>query len=350
MWFIPCATKIVEAPEVFRFQYESGFVFSSANFSGTSKASPFPVGFMLWNLNIDKTLNVQNLVVDVFDEKVEKISVKTIATYEREKHLSKWIKRASANKIFPPFGSAIEVKKANKDVRDRIATDFLASLMCDGNDFQHQNLTAFLSGPYVSAGALSVMPDNFEDAMVVHAVRRVPKATWLNDRDQFLQPNKALSREFITDCAVWNLFGNSNATATLKDVVYEGTTYQVHNHFFPFLPKEVKQWKISDSDITMSLATAQDTYVAAWLASQTLSPEAQTLLQAGKELYKTYLACLNQMRTPKFKIHTWDAGWWQIRNTIADVHLEKEAFEAIKILHNTLKEKLLPEIGKYGFI
>jgi hypothetical protein len=28
--------------------------------------------------------------------------------------------------------------------------------------------------------------DMFEKAMIIHAVRRIPKATWLNNRDQFL--------------------------------------------------------------------------------------------------------------------------------------------------------------------
>ena len=103
--------------------------------------------------------------------------------------------------------------------------------MCNGNDFQHANNTALLSGPYVSAGAFSVTAENFEQAMIVHATRRMPKATWLNDRDQFMRPNKAVSAEFVADCTVWNLFSNSNQTAALQDVFYEGETYQIHNHF-----------------------------------------------------------------------------------------------------------------------
>ncbi len=93
--------------------------------------------------------------------------------------------------------------------------------MCKGNDFQNQNFTALVSAPYVSAGAFSVTPDNFEKSMVIHAVRRIPKATWINDRNQFLQPKQKLSQEFINDCVLYSLFSNSNATSALKDVVYE---------------------------------------------------------------------------------------------------------------------------------
>ncbi|MFQ7078163.1 MAG: hypothetical protein ACLRSW_09645 [Christensenellaceae bacterium] len=51
------------------------------------------------------------------------------------------------------------------DVRDRVAEGFLCSLMCCGNDFQHQNQTALFSGPQASAGSYSVTAENFEKSM-----------------------------------------------------------------------------------------------------------------------------------------------------------------------------------------
>jgi len=335
---------------IFRFKYENGFVFASSNFDGTSKNSPFPVAFMLWKLFEEKALEEQSMALDIFNENVEKIGIKTIIVEDRRTHLSKWIERPIATIKFPPFGSAIEVKCDNIDKRDRISKEFLASLMCKGNDFQNQNFTALLSGPYVSAGALSVTPENFEQAMVIHAARRIPKATWLNDRDQFMKPKGELTKEFITDCAVWNLFSNSNQTAALKDVSYEKEVYQIHNHFFPFLAKEVKKWNITDSDIAITLATATETYVAQWLTKQELSIEAQAVLDKGKEIYQFYFANLNQMRTNKFKIETWDAGWWQIKQALGDVDLCKSDLKDLKVLHDKLKEKILPKLKEYQII
>ena len=335
---------------VFNFGFERGFVFSSANFVGTKANNAFPVGFLVWKLNEEKSLENQNIVLDVFNERVEKIGTKQVFTEHRDQFLSKWIDRADASITFPPLGSAIEVKATNKDRRDRIAPSFLASLMCKGNDVQNQNFTALLSGPYVSAGALSVTPDNFDQAMVVHAVRRIPKATWLNDRDQFLQPNTELSQEFINDCTVWNLFSNSNQTASLRDVEYDGRMYQIPNHFFPFLIADVKRWKIDDSQIAESLSTGEDAYVAKWLADQELSSEAMSVLRKGKQIYQYYFENLGQIPTTKFKIENWDAGWWQIRNALGDVNLGKEIMTELKALHVTLREKILPEISKYGII
>ena len=336
--------------QIFQFTFAGGFVFSSANFEGTSKSNQFPVGFVIWKLNQPAKLENQDIVLDVFNEFVEKIDSKLVSSEHRDNFLSKWIDRPVANIKFPPFSSAIEIKKENLDKRDRISKGFLASLMCKGNDFVNQNFTALLSGPYVSAGALSVTPNNFEQAMVVHAARRIPKATWLNDRDQYMKPKAELAEEFITDCAVWNLFSNSNATAALKDVEYEKELYHIHNHFFPFPLAELKQWDIADSDIALTLANATDTFVARWLTGRVLSTEAQALLLKGKEIYMYYFANLNQMRTNKFKIETWDAGWWQIKQALGDVDLCKPELKDLKALHDTLKEKILPKLKEYKII
>ncbi len=336
--------------KLFHFSFEKGFLFSSANFSGTSKSNQFPVGFLVWNLGEACRIEQQEILLDIFDENVQKIGIKRVTTENRERFLSKWIERPAATISFPPFGSAITLKADNDDRRDRVAEGFLASLMCAGNDPQHQNNTALLSGPYVSAGALSVTPENFEQAMVVHAVRRIPKANWLNDRDQFLQPNTELSQEFINDCTVWNLFSNSNQTASLRDVEYEGRTYQIRNHFFPFPIADVKKWKIDDSQIAESLSTGEDAYVAKWLADQELSSEALSVLRKGNQIYQYYFENLGQIPTTKFKIENWDAGWWQIRNALGDVNLGKEMITELKALHGELREKILPDISRYGIL
>ncbi len=336
---------------VFHFDFVRGFTFSSANFSGTSRTSPFPVGFLIWNLAEKKRIEEQTVVLDVFDEQVRKTGRKRVQTENRERFLNKWIERPKADIVFPPFGSAIGLKTDAKDPRDRISEGFIGSLMCKGNDFQNQNFTALLSGPYVSAGALSITPDNFSQAMVVHAVRRLPEATWMNDRDQFMQPNGELADEFVNDCAVWSLFSLSNQTVSMKDVEYKGNVYQIANQFFPYCRTEMKKWQVSDSDIAMSLTSADaDRFVAIWLARQKLSAEAEELLALGREYYALFYAQLNNLATPKFKIATWDAGWWQIRRALEDQTLGNDLLKRIKAKHVVLRGKLLPQLVDYGFI
>jgi hypothetical protein len=53
---------------------------------------------------------------------------------------------------------------------------------------------------------------------------------------------------------------------------------------------------------------------------------------------------------PKFRIATWDAGWWQARCALADASLGAAELSALKQAHDALKAKLLPQLGPLGFL
>lgn len=336
---------------VFQFAFEDGFIFSSANFAGTQQANPFPVGFLVWNLSRQKKLERQKIEVTVLDDDASKLGRKRIVSEHRDRFLSKWIERVPATEIFPPLGSAIILKGTNTDVRDRVAKGFLASLMCNGNDVQHHNNVALLSGPYVSAGALSVVPGNFDKAMIVHAVRKNVRKSWVNDRDQFLQPTAKPSADFVRRCVVWSLFADSNHTASLRNVAYKGQTFQITNHFFPYPADLVKGWRASDSDITRSIKTdAADRFVATWLATQRLDSDETALLEIGREIYEAFFADFKDLPTSKYKVAHWDAGWWQIKRCLVEAGLQSERFAQIEEIKRQIGAKITEEALSLGFI
>ncbi len=336
---------------VFRYEYRRGFIFSSVNFDGTSPASQFPVGFLLWNLARSSALEAQAIEVDVFDTRVQKTGHKRLSSEHRKRFLSKWIDRPRTVAVFPPFSSAITIKAKGPDVRDRISIEFLGSLMCKGNELLNQNATALFSGPNASAGGHSITPANFEQAMVVHAVRRLPKAEWHNDRDQFMRPAiEPLPSEFVADCVAWSLYSNSNNTAALRDVSYEGLSWQVPNHFFPLLASVLRRWTVNDGAISLQLARAEDCFVARWLAAHTMSAEARAVLDCAETVWRCYFENLHRLRLPKFRISTWDAGWWQARGALGDARLGEPELSAVKVSHDALRAKLLPQLGTLGFV
>lgn len=176
--------------------------------------------------------------------------------------------------------------------------------------------------------------------MVVHMVRRLPKATWLNDRDQFMQPTKKLTPEFISDAVVWSLFAPSNQTVSLRGVEYDGEIYRMPNNFFPFKLAEVRRWECSSPEIRMQLARAtENRFAATWLAGRELSTLAREVLAAGRAVYKKFFAQLETLDVARWKISDWDVGWYQIRMALgATVDL------------SALSEKLLPQIYELGFL
>lgn len=332
----------------FQYEYKHGFMFAARNFHGTK--GKFPVGFTVWDLSVRKHLEDQTIRLDVFNDQVHKIGQKTVATISKDRFLSTWIKRPRNTRTFPAFKSAINIASSNVDTRDRICEDFIGSLDCAGNDVQNVNRVGIYSGPFATAGAHSITPDNFEKSLVVHAVRRIITPTWMNDRDQFMQPVKALSEEFIADCVVWGLFAASNQTSAMQQVHYKDETYQIINHFFPFLCDEVLKWRVEDSEIGLGLMQKDDRFVAKWLAHRSLSDEARDVLASGRSVYKLYFENLAHVRTAKFKITTWDAGWWQIRNALKDADLGTAELETNTQFRKLLQAKLLQQIYSYQFI
>ena len=190
--------------------------------------------------------------------------------------------------------------------------------------------------------------------MVLHAVKKIPKATWTNDRDAFYAPNGGiidaalpdsggravsmkppsigLPSEFVTDCGVWSAFSNKNNCTALKDVKYQGDVWQIPIQMYPFMLEEVRRWPCGHGDIAAQLATAnEDRFLAKWLAGRhtgttgvspvgdALSLAACAVLDAARALYRDFYANITHTPWMDWKIETWDAGYYQIRNAMKDI-------------------------------
>ncbi len=325
--------------KVFRYKFERGFVFSSQNFQGCT--GKFSVGFLVWNLSNQIPIESQKILLDIYNPDVEQIGEKTFSTSRSNELLNKWIERPRRTKKFPPMVSAL--KFCDKNIRcDIMAENFLADFMCMSNDFIHQGYTSFLSGVYAGGSAISVTAENFEQCMIIHMVRRLPKRTLFNDKDQFMQPTRELSREFICDAVIWSLFAPSNQTVSLRDVEYEGEVYQIANNFYPFELAEIKSWECSSPAMRLQIFRAvEDRFAALWIKNHRdeLSTAAISVLNSARTIYKRFYLELERLDVAKWKIETWDAGWYQIRMSLnATIDLSE------------LSKKLEPQIYEFGFL
>jgi hypothetical protein len=349
----------------FQYQYERGFIFPIKCFYGAT--GNFPVGFLVWNLAKKKHLKDQAITLDVFNADVEKVGTKRFPSVERTAMLNKWCPRPKwdGKSIMPTFVSAFNLKTDNKDKRNHVAPGFLCSVASKGDDFQNTNSVFILSAPYANAGAFSVTPENFERAMVLHSVKKIPKATWTNDRDAFYAPQSELPSEFVTDCVVWSAFADSNYAVSLRNVQYQGRVWQIANQMFPFLLEDVRLWPCGHGDIASQLAAAnEDRFLAKWLAARDFSTEARAVLDAARTLYREFYANITHTPWMDWKIETWDVGYYQIRNAMkslggsrscatdgaVDAQERVPPAEALRAAHDALRAKLLPQIYSLGFL
>ena len=335
----------------FQYAYNRGFIFPIKCFYG-SKGN-FPVGFLVWNLSKRQHLKSQNISLDVFNADVEKVGTKILPSVERTSMLNKWCPRPKwdGHSIMPMFSSALSQQTENKDQRDHIAQGYLFSVVSKGDDFQNQNSVFILSAPYANAGAFSVTQENFEKAMVLHAVKKLPKATWTNDRDAFYAPSEQLPQEFVEDCIVWSAFADSNYAVSLRNVEYQGKIYQIVNNLYPFMLDEIRRWPCANGDIAAQMAAAnEDRFLAKWLTARDHSSESCSVMFAARNLYRTFYAEMMNTRWMQFKIETWDVGIYQVRSALKDAGLATAEIAALKSAHDALRAKLLPQVYSLGFL
>lgn len=334
----------------FRHKFLDGFILPSKCFSGNK--GNFPVGFLIWKLSANKSIEDQKIILDVFNEKVEKYGTKKIVNDNRTSFLSKWPKRYSNTLTLPAFSSAITVTEREIDVRDTVPNGFLCSFMCCGNDFQHVNQTALLSSPQASAGSYSVVKDNFDQSMIIHTVRRLPKPSWTNDRDQFYQPNTLnLPKEFILDCIIWSVFSDSNNTVSMKDVKYKGNVYQINNNLFPYPLSLVKNWRSDLQTINNQIfAAKEERFLADYFLNKQLSPESNAVFELGKNLYEYFYANITKSHWKEYRIESWDVGLWQIRKAVTENGTNCEELNKLKASHLLLGKKIMPQLYSFGFI
>ncbi|WP_447760934.1 hypothetical protein [Sphingopyxis panaciterrae] len=201
-----------EFRDFWRAEYLGGFAVHSRTFEGLKGS--FPISFFIWDTAGSKVID--HVTAVALDKAGNLVGEKTFLNYDGLKLLTDWVTRQPSNKQEAiPLKGAIAPATSSADLRgNRWSDGAIGWLNCAGNDFQNAVAKTFLlSSGYSSARGFFVTPENLWQSAIVFAVRLLIKPTWLNDRDQFLQPSHPLSEEFKSDCLVWMLFNGSNLTA-----------------------------------------------------------------------------------------------------------------------------------------
>lgn len=354
---IPTATlamfsklKYVNAPNFEQFRekwnakYMGGFVVHSKSFEGLK--GDFPIGFLVWKtdqLSSTRT-SLLEVVTDVLNKNAKPIGEKTFYNLPKSSYLNIWMPRLKTDGTHIPLKNAVHPQTGHAKVTSW-RTDALGYLLSNSNDLQHAStLTALFSSVCSQGNGFHVTHENLEKATLVFAVRRLIKPTWLNDRDQFLQPTEQLTDEFKTDCLLWMLFNGSNLTASANDLEWNGKKWSIVNHFIPYTEEEVDAPDRFESD-----------FMVQYLADKTLSEEATAVLDAGRQLWRAYFAHTD-VRTVRdqYKLNRPDVGWYQIRNALAERNKSGDTapvnFKPFEVAYETLTQKLRPQVFSLGFL
>ncbi len=345
--------KYVSAPTLEEFRqswnvkFLDGFIVHSKAFDGIK--GDFPIGFLIWKtFNDDITrYSISEITTEVLNKDAEPIGEKVFCSTSSSLLLTDWIDRPASNSTkVVPLKNAVIPATASKDLRGtKWADGAIAWLNCAGNDLQQASkLTMLFSSGFSSGRGFFVTETNLTKAAVMFSVRRLIKPTWINDRDQFLQPNVVLPYEFNNDCLIWMLFNGSNLTAGADNLEWNDRTWSIVNHFIPFSEDEVGAKERFESD-----------FMTRYLADKTLSAEAITLMSAGRELWKSYFSETDVHTVREtLKLNRPDVGWYQIRNALkarnSSGDYQPVSFINFDNAYKDLTDKLRPQVYEYGFL
>ncbi|MEY4768854.1 MAG: hypothetical protein RL637_1493, partial [Pseudomonadota bacterium] len=254
--------------------------------------------------------------------------------YDNNRYINDWIKPFRADK---------------KDIT------IIGKFPFKGNDFQNQNMIQIVHNmmPYnTEAGQFLINSSNLIKAAIYFAVRKCIKATWLNDRDQFLHPNKKWQKDkpFQNDCLTFALFNNN---IQIK--------YGI-NHWIPFTEYEVNAPDKFASHFMSQFIQGKlkssgngNVFGKEKIHTEPLefSAQAQAVFNAGRELWKYYLAKPDcNVNAALYDIKEYFQG----RNEKGKMNNKSED-EQYTILMNALKyslkelsKKIEPKVYEYGFL
>jgi hypothetical protein len=357
--------KYVNAPNFEKFRnawnakYLGGFVVHSKAFDGLN--GNFPIGFLVWetNQNAKKKLPIVQITTEVLDKNAQAIGEKSFFNLPNSELLSNWVGRQKSNEIdaLPVINAITPTTKTTGVRRTKWADGAIGHILNGGNDLQHaEQQTAVFSSVHSigHAGGFFVTESNLWQAVAVFSVRKLIRPNWLNDRDQFLQPNAPIPDEFKSDSLIWTLFNRGNLTAGAKELEWNGKNWSIVNHFIPFTEEEVGANGRFESDFMVKyLATLRQ----AQGERNYLSPEAKAVLATGKTLWQAYFKDIDKDgRTVRdeLKLNRPDVGWYQIRNALKKRNESGDAvpvdFSAFEDAYKLLGDKLRPQVYELGFL
>ncbi len=328
------AANFSDFRRIFCARLEKMFVMPAKTFDNVKGS--FPIGFMIWNTALHEPFTQTQS--DVYNADGEYQGKKKLYTFdEKQQSLNKWF----------------VLYKDDKGEEIGLISSYPA-------DYQNNGKTSILSKQQARY-CLHITQNNLIAFCVYLSVRYCIEATWLNDRDQFLFPNDGWQSdsEFQSDCLAFTLLHGQNRI----------TSAQGTNHWIPYTEAEVEaREKFAShfmSDFIAGKAAcnvAQDTLFAneqtslVPTAPMQFSPQAQAVLQAGRDLWRYYhQTCAASDYNPNASLYDIRA-YFQGRDDKGKMnHTSTDAdYNAlIATLRQNLKElakKIEPKIYEYGFL
>ena len=344
--------RFVDFRNRFQAKLESAFLVPAYTFDNVK--GEFPIAFQIWNTSHKEIF--KTILADVYNDLGALVAQKIICSYDDKALINEWANQfceSTAN----PIGTLVTV----------------------GSDFQNQRLVR-IENPdhaYNEQKQWHITSENLIKSAIYLCMRIVVAANWLNDREQFLQPNVDWEKDafFQTNCLTYSIFSNKNSIQHLQV-----------NHWIPFTEQEVnakekfashfmtdfiagrcpqsqktkderrkalggEKGKIEKASASLRNLTEEESFVPT--EPLVFSAEATAVFDAGRELWRYYHAQPNANPNASYydiREH------FQGRNKKGKMNPKSDDAEYMRLLSNlkeaieVLRQQIVPKVYEYGFL
>jgi hypothetical protein len=329
-------------------KFVKGFVFNAKEFAGVKS---WPLIFAIFECGVSEDSN--DFTFDVLERQgidVVKIAEKTFYNTDNHKSAKEWLKQSWVNKnddlVFVPTTNGFDVPVKNKNVKETMKNNFIGFLHNNANKVQFNGqYVGLYTMPFASSHGVSFDKDGFFEATMMFAARKLVKLNWLNDQDEYLEPNQKHEKydEFKYMSIIKSIFSDGSNQTSWLNKTYKGINYRVKNNFFPFIKSQIdkKINKIATISVYNDFGISDERFVANLLYNDgvfEILPEiCKNIL---REYFKIYVKYLNRISD-----EGWDIGFIQLKKLMSES--EKRNFN---ILFNKLDEEMLLIVYELGFL
>ena len=346
-----------------QWECKDAYLFQASHFADVSGA--WGISLTLWKSNNQATpMTEYNMkLIDILDDgSIDVVGHHTIYNSAFYDKASDWVKepvrKLKTTNVYPATTSGLVLKE--KNVRASGIVDQLGYCLNNSITIQdNQQKVAMFSTTYCNGNGHGICKENFTRCTALFTARKLIENTWINHADEYLAPNEDHPdyKRFEADSIVYSLFENKSNQTSMRQITYKGKLYDIPNEFFWMSKDTMMDLANEHHDDFMfndARTTSKERYVFTLLqkseVQQHLSDTAKQLLSMATEMtiksmkYRT----LFESDHPDYHIHTWDAGYYQLKNLWKEYL--PEDFKRFRELFKQFGNELRPMVYSLGFL
>lgn len=338
--------KILNAQNFYNFrgnfQAKLLSLFISPSYTFDNVKGQFPIGFFIWDTKEKQEFD--QIEADIYEADGQFVGKKEFMAVRKKRYVIDWLR-----KYYDKYGERISYLRI-------LGTD----MQCNKYIFVTNNPSA---NDFKEKLLADVTCKNLIPICIYYTIRHVIEPTWINNRDQFLYPRKDWSgdQEFMYNCLAYTLFSN----------LIQSNGGELENHWIPFTEEELNAPDKFNSHImsdfiagrikpavSNTLFTEDENLIPSEPIK--FSPEAQAVMDAGRELWYYYMHHKDNELYGKESINV-NASYYDIRRYFqgeknGKMNTESEDKEYMRLWNNIkeaqkkLAAKIAPKVYLYGFL